>query len=88
MAFWCRFFIRLLMLVFGIFRLASFSMDCSCIAPLTLVVIVMRGFVFQPLFPMALINGLYLACFCVMACSRNMSWQYVNSMNCIVCVCV
>ena len=39
------------MLDFGIFRSASFVMDCSCMAPLTLVVIVMRGFVFQPFVP-------------------------------------
>ena len=76
------------MLVFGILRSASFSMDCSCIAPLTPAVIVIRGFVFQPLFRIVLINGSYFACFCVRACSGNPSWQYVNSMNCIVCVCV
>ena len=75
------------MLVFGILRLANFSMDCSWIAPLTPVVIVMRGFVFQPLFRIVLINGSYFAFFCVRACSGNMSWQYKNSMNCIVYVC-
>ena len=74
------------MLVFGIFRLASWLIDCSCIAPLTLVVIVIRGFVFQPLFCIVLISGSYFACFCVRACSGNLSWQYVNSMNYIVCV--
>ena len=75
------------MLVFGILRLISFSMDCSCIAPLTPAVIVIRGFVFQPLFRIVLISGSYIACFCVRACSGNLSWQYVNSMNYIVCVC-
>ena len=30
---------------------------------------------------MDVITGSYLVCFCVMACSRNLSWQYVNSMN-------
>ena len=30
---------------------------------------------------MDVISGSYLVCFCVMACSGNMSWQYVNSMN-------
>ena len=45
------------MLVFGILRSASFSTDYSCIAPLTPAVIVIRGFVFQPLFRMALISG-------------------------------
>ena len=37
-------------------------------SPLTLVVIVMRGLIFHPLFFMALIKGSYLAYFCVMAC--------------------
>ena len=49
--------------------------------------IVMSGFVFHPLCRILLINGLYLVCFCVMACSGNRSWQYVNSMNCTVYVC-
>ena len=35
---------------------------------------------------MLLINGSYLVCLCMRACSGNMSWHYVNSMNCIVCV--
>ena len=33
---------------------------------------------------MLLISGSHLACSCVMACSGNLSWQYVNSMSCIV----
>ena len=77
------FFMRVLTFVFGILRSISFSMDCSCIAPLTLAVIVIRGFDFQPLFCIVLISGLYFACFCVRACSGNLSWQYVNSMNCV-----
>jgi hypothetical protein len=36
------------MLDFGILRLASLLMDCSCIAPLNPVVIVMRGLVSHP----------------------------------------
>ena len=43
MAFWCRSFMRVLMLDFGILRLASLVMACSCMAPLTPVVMVMRG---------------------------------------------
>ena len=31
-----------------------------------------------------LFSGSYLACLCVMACSGNLSCQYVNSMNYIV----
>ena len=61
------------MLVFGILRSISFSMDCSCTAPLTLAVIVIRGFVFQPLFCIVLISGSYFACFCVIACLGNLS---------------
>ena len=53
------------MLEFGIFGLVNLLMDCSCIAPLTPVVIVTRGFIFQPLFCILLINGSYLACLCV-----------------------
>ena len=67
-------------------KFVNLLIDCSYIAPLTPVVFVIRGFVFQPLFCMALIKGSYLACFCVMACFGNLSWQYVNSMNCSVCV--
>ena len=75
------------MLVFRISRSASFTMECSCIAPLTPAVIVIKGFVFHPLFRMALISGSYFVCFWKRACSGNLSWQYVNSMNCIVWVC-
>ena len=69
---------------FGIFRSVNLLMDYSCMAPLTPTVIIMRGFVFQPLFCMLLISGSYLARLCVRVCSGNMSWQYVNSMNCMV----
>ena len=78
---------RFLTLGFGMSSSSSCLMDCSCIAPMTPTVIVMRGFVFHPLFRISLINGSYLVCFCVMACSGNRSWQYVNSMNCTVYVC-
>ena len=74
------------MLVFGTLISFTLLMDCSCIAPLTHVVIVIRGLMAHPLFCIALIKESYLACFYVMACSGNRSWQYVNSMNCIVCV--
>ena len=32
------------------------------------------------------IRGSYLACLCVGACLGNLSWQYVNSISCVVCV--
>ena len=46
----------------------------------------MIGFIFHPLFCMLLIKGSYLACLYVRACLGTLSWHYVNSMNCIVCV--
>ena len=57
MAFWCMFFIRVLMLDFGILSSVNLVMDCSCIAPLTPAMMVISGFVFQPLFRMALSSG-------------------------------
>ena len=74
------------MLFFGILRLHSLLMECSCMAPHTPVVIVIRGFVCHPIFRTLSIKGSYLACLCMRACSGNRSWQYVNSINCIVCV--
>ena len=73
-------FMRILTLVFGILRLASLLMDCLCIAPLTPVVMVMRGLVFHPWFRMFSISGSYLTCLCVRACSREsiMAWQNVS----------
>jgi hypothetical protein len=75
---------RVLMLDFRILSLWSWSMECSCIAPLTPAVMVMSGLAFHPLLYMVLINGSYLVCLCVRACSGNLSWQYVNSMNWII----
>jgi hypothetical protein len=66
---------------FGIFRLVNFPIECLCMASLTLVVMVMSGLVFHPLFCIALMSGSYLVSFCVMACYGNLSWQYVNSMS-------
>ena len=57
MAFRWMFFMRALMVDYEILRLMSFLMKCSCMAPLTPDVMVMRGLVFHPLFCMALIRG-------------------------------
>ena len=84
MAFSCIFFMRDLMLCFGIFNLVSCSMECSWIAPLTPAVMVIKGLTFQPLFCMVWISGSYLVCLWVRAPSGNLSWQYVNSINWIV----
>jgi hypothetical protein len=68
-AFWWIFCMRVYMAYFGILRFVSLSMDCLCMAPLTPTVMIMRGFVFHPLFSMMLINGTYLVCLCTRACS-------------------
>ena len=84
MTFWCRFFMSNLILGFGSLILSSRSIECSCMAPHTPAVIVMRGLIFQPQFCMLLMSGLYLVCLFVVACAGNLSWQYVNLMNCTV----
>lgn len=61
------------MLDFRILRLVSLSMDCSCMAPQTPVVIVIKEFVFQPWVCMLLISGSYVVCLCMSACSGNLS---------------
>ena len=60
--------------VFGILRLVSLLIECSCIAHVTPAVMVMRGCIFQPLLLIMLISGSYFSCFCVRACSGNLSW--------------
>ena len=84
MAFWWMSFISFLMLGLGIFMSVSFWMECSWMAPRTPPVIVMMELVFHPLLWIAWFSGSYLVCFRAMACSGNLSWQYVNSINCTV----
>ena len=62
------------MLFLEILRLDSLAIECSCMAPLTPVVMVIRGFVCHPWFLMFSIKVSYLACLCVWACSGNLSW--------------
>jgi hypothetical protein len=66
------------------FEVGQFIIECLCMAPLTPAMMVMRGLVFHPLFFMVLISGSYFVCLCKRACSRNLLWQYVNSINWIV----
>ena len=73
MAFWWMSFISFLMLDLGICKSVSFWMESSCMAPLTPAVIVMMGLAFHPLLWIAWLSGSYLLCFCVMACSGNLS---------------
>ena len=63
------------MLVCGILRLVNVSMECSCIVPLTPdVMMVIRGLDFHPWVCKMLINGSYLVCLFVRACSENLTW--------------
>ena len=57
MAFWCIFFMRVLVLDFGLSNSVSFLIECSCMASLTLAMTMMRALTFQPLFWRVLING-------------------------------
>ena len=75
MAFWFMYFMRVLIFDFEMFRLARFLMECSCMAPRTLAVMVMRGSIFHLLFCMVLISVSYLVCFCSRAWSGNLSLQ-------------
>ena len=73
------------MVGFGSFKLTSLLIECSCMAPLTPIVMVMRGLIFHPLFYKILIRGSYLLCLYVRRIwSGYLLWQYVISMNWIV----
>jgi hypothetical protein len=84
MTFWSMFFMRVLMVDYGNIKLVILLMMCSCTAPLTPAVMVMRGLVCHPLFCRILFRGSYLLCLCVRAWSGCLSWQYVNLMSWIV----
>ena len=86
MAFCWIFFMRFLMLDFGILRLVNLLIECLCIAPCTPAVIIMRGSVFHPPFCRFWINRSYLVCLRVRAWFGNLSWQYVNSISWIMSV--
>ena len=73
MAFWWMSFMSFLIFDLGIFRSVSCLMACSWMAPHTPAVIVMTGLVCQPVFWMAKFSGSYLVCFCIVACSGNLS---------------
>lgn len=55
-----------------------------CIAPLTLVVMILRGLTFHPCAQIVFINGLYLSCLVLMAWLVAMSCVNVNFMICMV----
>ena len=54
MAFGCMFSMRPLMRDLGMLMFFSLLMEHSCVAPLTLVVMVTRAFIFQPSFLVSL----------------------------------
>lgn len=64
MTLWFLFFMRFLMALFGMRNLLNFLMGCSCMAPLTLALMVMSRFTFQPLFWSIATSGSY-CCVCV-----------------------
>ena len=47
--------------------MVDYSIEFSCMAPITSTVMVMRGLVFHPLFFKVAISGSYLVCLCVHA---------------------
>ena len=62
MEFWCMSFMRVLMVIFGIFRCVSFLMECSCMAPLTPTMMVISGLVCHPLICISSMRESYLVC--------------------------
>ena len=72
---WWIFLVRVLMVGFSIFILISLLMQCSCMAPLTLAMMIIRGLIFHPVFCMVLIKGSDLVCLCLRAWSGYMSWN-------------
>ena len=73
MAFWCMFLTRLLVVELGTLMLLSLFMECSCMVPLTLTVMVLRGFNVQLVFLRVFISGSHLVCLCSKACYRYIS---------------
>lgn len=71
MTFWCTFFIRLSIVVFGVFILLSFIIECSCMAPLTPTVIMISALTFHPLCLRVSISGSHFLHLALMAVSHN-----------------
>ena len=80
---------RFFMLVFGILRLVSLLIECSCIAPRTPAVIGMRGKFSIPHFVgFGLMGHIWYVRLRFRAWSGNLSWQYVSSISWTVSVSV
>ena len=58
--------------------------DGMCDVALAPTVITISGCTLQPLFVIFSISGWYFSIFVVIVFGKNLSLQYVNSMNCIV----
>ena len=55
-----------------------------CIAPRAPAVATNKGATIHPRFAMSLMRGSYFVCLFVILSGGNLSWQYVNSTNCIM----
>ena len=73
---------------YGVFRdlkLASMVfIEGMCLVALSLVVITISGCPFDPLLVTLFMSGWYFSIFVVIISCKNLSLQYVNSMNCIL----
>lgn len=80
LAFWCQFFVMLLMVDLGMLIL---FMVCLCMDHVTLVVMAKRGLTFHLLYCMVILSTSYLVC--LMAYFGYLLWYYVSSTNLSVC---
>ena len=70
---------------FGFLNFVSrIFIDGMCDVALAPAVITISASIFQPLFVIFFINGWYFSIFVVIIYGKNLSLQYVKSMNCIV----
>ncbi len=63
---------------------SSIFMDGICVVALAPAVMTIRGSIFHPLAAMLSISGLYLLVLASSVFGKNLSLQYVNSINCMV----
>ena len=63
---------------------SSCFIEGMCVVPLAPAVMTMRGSTFHPCCMMLLISGWYFRSFLSIVSGENMSFVYVNSINCIV----
>ncbi len=63
---------------------SSCFIEGTCVVPLAPAVMTMIGSTFQPCCMMLLIKGWYLIIFLPIVSGENLSFVYVNSINCMV----